>query len=62
VGYYHLGVCLCAQSSRLKKWLFIPNTSCVNIESCFDVIDCIHHEVKAFPEGVVKDNFSFRSN
>ena len=60
VGNNHLSICFHAKSPRLEQWLFVPDTSCVNIVFCFDIIDGIHDEVEAFPEGIVKNYFSFR--
>jgi hypothetical protein len=53
----HLRVGFGTKSSRLEKWLLIPNTSLIDIESSFDVIDGINNEVKFLPEFVVKHFF-----
>jgi hypothetical protein len=58
----HLRVCFCAKGTRLKKWLFVPDTLLVDVESCLDVVDGIDYEVKALPEFVVENTLSRRIN
>lgn len=44
-GNDHLGVCFGTKGSRLQKRLAVPDASLVYIETSFDVVDSVDHEV-----------------
>ena len=62
MGDDHLTVGLGSKSTRFKKWLFVPDTSRVDIETSLNIVDGIDNEMNSLPEGIVEDLFGIRTN
>jgi hypothetical protein len=62
VGNDHLRVRFGSESSRLEKWLLVPDASLIDVKPGMDVIDCVDNEIKALPEFIVEGCLSVRPN
>lgn len=57
VRYDDLRVALCPKGTTFKERFSVPDTSVVNMESCFDIVDSVNDAILGIPEVVVKDWF-----
>ena len=57
-----LRVAFGSQGSGFEERFLEPDALAVDVLSCLDVVDCVHHEVQVVPEIIVENMFIFRAD